>query len=264
MKTIQDPEIAAKKQSIVDVLCVDEKGVQYIVEMQVAHNDSFAKRAQYYAAKAYIDQMNNGDKYEKLKEVIFLAITDFVMFPQKEAYKSDHVILDKDSYAQDLKDFSFTFLELPKFNKTIDELKTIVEKWMYFFKNATRTDLEDLEKITGSDIVIRKAYDVVNQIGWSEEEINTYEREKKSQLDGQAILATARRQGLTEGLTKGLAKGVEQVAKKMLAEGVDIQTIMKFTGLSKEELELLHRYTPNQNSQLIQMTIKICKVFFDK
>ena len=36
LKTIQDPEIAAGKTSIVDILCKDEKGNSYIVEMQVA------------------------------------------------------------------------------------------------------------------------------------------------------------------------------------------------------------------------------------
>src|ERR1700730_8050078 len=111
LKTVQDPDIASKKQSIVDVLCVDEKGVQYIVEMQVARSEGFEKRAQYYAAKAYSNQMNNGSAYDTLKQIIFLAITDFVLFPKKPDYKSDHVILDKDSYTHDLKDFSFTFLE---------------------------------------------------------------------------------------------------------------------------------------------------------
>lgn len=58
------------------------------------------------------------------------------MFPTKKHWKSDHVILDRDSYEHDLKDFSFTFLELPKFHKSIDELSNIPEKWMYFFKHA--------------------------------------------------------------------------------------------------------------------------------
>src|SRR5579864_7778476 len=35
LRTIQDPDIAAKKQSIVDVLCQDAEGVKYIIEMQV-------------------------------------------------------------------------------------------------------------------------------------------------------------------------------------------------------------------------------------
>ena len=228
LKPIQDPEIASKKQSIVDVLCVDEKGTQYIVEMQVARNEGFAKRAQYYAAKAYTNQMNNGDAYQNLKHIIFLAITNFVMFPEKESYKSDHVILDKLSYVRDLKDFSFTFLELPKFNKTIDELTTMEEKWTYFFKHASETSPEELEKITGSDIVIRQAYDVLDQFHWSQEELRTYEREKKSQLDGQAMLLSAK--------LEGKAEGIKVVAKNMLAQGIDISTIMAVTGLSKSDI----------------------------
>ena len=127
LKNDQDPEIDAAKQSAVDVLCTDELGKHYIVEMQVAKGKGFEKRAQYYAAKAYGSQLMEREKYIQLKEIIFIAITDFVMFPDKTEYKSNHVILDKATYSHDLKDFSFTFLELPKFNKTIDELHTITE-----------------------------------------------------------------------------------------------------------------------------------------
>ncbi|GFT61890.1 putative transposase [Nephila pilipes] len=56
LSTIQASDIVAKKQSIVDVLCRDENGLQVIVEMQVAKTKGFEKRAQYYAAKAYSRQ----------------------------------------------------------------------------------------------------------------------------------------------------------------------------------------------------------------
>ncbi len=52
LKTSQDPEIASSKQSIVDILCIDDDGRQHIVEMQMANTKGFIKRAQYYAAKA--------------------------------------------------------------------------------------------------------------------------------------------------------------------------------------------------------------------
>ena len=111
---------------------------------------------------------------------------------------------------------------------------------MYFFKHAPHTDLEELEKIIGSDIVIREAYDVLNQLSWTEAEINTYEREKKSQLDGQAMLAYAtrvgREEGEAKGLAKGLAEGKAEVAKKMIANGMSIQTIALYTGLSIEQI----------------------------
>ncbi|MBX9890005.1 MAG: Rpn family recombination-promoting nuclease/putative transposase [Amoebophilaceae bacterium] len=119
LPNVQYPEIASKKESIVDIICTDHLGRKHIVEMQVAKNKGFQKRAQYYAAKAYSGQINKGEAYSTLKEVIFLAIANFVMFPDKTSYKSDHIILDKETYAQDLKDFSFTFLALPKFKKLI-------------------------------------------------------------------------------------------------------------------------------------------------
>ncbi len=167
-KTNQDPEIASHKTSVVDVFCTDSKGTNYIVEMQVATEKGFEKRAQYYASKTYSSQLFVKGRYYDLKEVIFLAISDKVLFPNKKKYKSDHVLMDKDTYECDLKDFSFTFLELAKFNKTIDELITIQEKWTYFFKHAEETSTEDLEKIIGKDLVLEKAYTALSRFSWSQ------------------------------------------------------------------------------------------------
>ncbi|MGI2257502.1 Rpn family recombination-promoting nuclease/putative transposase [Candidatus Cardinium hertigii] len=98
LSTIQDPDIAYKKESVVDVLCTDQYGKQIIVEMQVSPQQGFEKRAQYYASKAYSRQLNSGQelgaRYQDLKAVIFIAITDYVIFPDKKDYLSNHVILD--------------------------------------------------------------------------------------------------------------------------------------------------------------------------
>lgn len=190
LSTIQDPEIASKKQSIVDVLCRDENGVQVIVEMQVAKTQGFEKCAQYYAAKAYSRQADKGDQYNNLKEIIFIAIADCILFPDKEEYKSDHIVLDRNSYEHDLTDFYFTFIELPKFSKTKeDQLENIVEKWVYYFKHADETSEKELEKIIGSDLIIKKAYEKLNRFNWSEKEFIAYEQEIKRIRDEQAVLA---------------------------------------------------------------------------
>ena len=78
--TIQDPDTVDQKESLLDVLCEDQLGRQYIVEMQIARTDHFLKRAQYYASKAYSRQLQRGHPYSDLKEVIFLAIVDFPLF----------------------------------------------------------------------------------------------------------------------------------------------------------------------------------------
>ncbi|WP_253299799.1 Rpn family recombination-promoting nuclease/putative transposase [Wolbachia endosymbiont of Chironomus riparius] len=241
LSTIQDPDIASKKQSIVDVLCRDSTGVQYICEMQVAKTKGFEKRAQYYAAKAYSRQADKGDQYHNLKEIIFIAIADCILFPDKEEYKSDHIILDRNSYEHDLKDFYFIFIELPKFSKTKeDELKNIVEKWIYYFKYADETSEKDLKRIIGSDVIIKKAYEELNRFNWSEKEFIAYEQEIKRILDEQAILEQklddAKAKGIQIGREEGRKVREIEVAKAMLANKVDINSIAKFTGLSIDEI----------------------------
>ncbi|XGA08704.1 MAG: Rpn family recombination-promoting nuclease/putative transposase [Wolbachia endosymbiont of Xenopsylla cheopis] len=238
LSTIMDPDIAAKKQSIVDVLCRDTNGVQIIVEMQVAKTKGFEKRAQYYASKAYSRQADKGDSYYNLKEVIFIAIADCTLFPHKPGYKSDHVILDRDSYEHDLRDLYFTFIELPKFPKTKeDQLESIVEKWCYFFKYADETNEDQLDKIVGADFIIKKAYEELNRFNWSEKEFIAYEQEVKRIRDEQAVLEYK----LDLATEKGKIEGKIEVAKTMLADNVNVGTIVKFTGLSLDEIKKLQK-----------------------
>ncbi|WP_264687248.1 Rpn family recombination-promoting nuclease/putative transposase [Wolbachia endosymbiont (group B) of Rhopobota naevana] len=248
LSTIQDPDIASKKQSIVDVLCRDSTEVQWIIEMQFAKTKGFEKRAQYYAAKAYSRQADKGDQYQDLKEIIFIAIADCILFPDKSEYKSKHTIRDEDTNEYDLKDFYFIFIELPKFSKTKeDQLSSIVEKWIYFFKYADETSEEELEKIIGSDLIIKKAYEELNRFNWSEKEFIAYEQEIKRILDEQAVLAQklddATQKGRQEGILIGHEKGRKEreveVAKNLLKGGVSIDVIVQTTGLTDDEIKNL-------------------------
>src|SRR5579871_1537908 len=187
LKPNQDPDIAIRKTSIVDILCEDEDKNQYIVEMQVAKEKGFIKRAQYYASKTYSSQLNINEQYHDLREVVFLAITDFIMFPTKKKGKSDHVILDRETHENDLDGFSFTFLELPKFKQNIDQLKTMTEKWAYFFNHAQEMTTEEL-MASGllENHAIERAYDELNKFSWNEDELRRYEASKKIDMDNEA------------------------------------------------------------------------------
>ncbi len=243
LKTSQDPEIAYQKQSIIDVLCNDETGRQFIIEMQVARTLGFEKRAQYYASKAYSRQLVSGDDYTELKEIIFIAITDFVMFTDKVSGHSTHVILDQDTYAHHLKDFSFTFLELPKYNKTIDELDNLIEKWAYFFKHAEETSEADLARIVGSDQVIYRAYEALNRFSWTEIELNTYEQEEKRERDAQSILMNAKVESKAEGKAEGKAETSYEIARKLVLRGTQIKEAAEIAELTPEQIYQLRKET---------------------
>ncbi len=204
--------------------------------MSLHHSTAITVCAQYYAAKAYSRQADKGDQYHDLKEIIFIAIADCILFPDKYEYKSKHTIRDEDTNEHDLKDFYFVFIELPKFSKTKeDQLSNIVEKWVYFFKYADETGEEELERIIGSDVIIKKAYEELNRFNWSEKEFIAYEQEVKRIRDEQAVLA----QKLDDAKKEGKIEGKIEVAKAMLTNNVDISTIVKCTGLSVDEVQEL-------------------------
>ncbi|MGL4540198.1 MAG: Rpn family recombination-promoting nuclease/putative transposase [Candidatus Rhabdochlamydia sp.] len=235
LPTILNPNIASQKLSIIDVLCKDENGAKYIIEMQVTHSKGFEKRAQHYAAKVYSEQAKVGAKYQNLKEIIFIAISDCIIFPKKSHYKSDHIILDKTTYEHDLKDFYFTFIELPKFNKNKEELSSIEEKWCYFFKHAHETAEADLLKIIGNDTIIHRAYTALNHFYWTENELRDYEDMNRVIMDNMAVME------------QKIDDVKMEIAKRLLQNGVGMDVIAQSSDLSKEQIEDLQKYTLDEN-----------------
>lgn len=110
--------------------------------MQVLNVEGFEKRILYNAAKAYSIQLDSGEDYTLLNPVIALTITDFEMFPNLDQVISRFVLKEKD-YLIDylIYDIELVFVELPKFNKELEELETLTDKWIYFLKSARRLDV---------------------------------------------------------------------------------------------------------------------------
>ena len=151
LKTVQDPEIAPLRVSIVDVMCEDEAGNRFVIEMQVSHEKAFDKRALYYAARAYCSQRVDGATFQDLNDVYFLAITDFAPFPNKTTWFSRIGLKDLDTNEHDIEAIQLFFMQLPLFNKNLKELKTTQEKWAYFFKHADETKEEAAIPANASD-----------------------------------------------------------------------------------------------------------------
>ena len=76
--------------------------------------------------------------------------------------------------------------------------------------------------------------------------IDTAKREGKEEglAEGREKgLAEGMEKGLAEGMEKGLAEGMEkrslEIARKMLANGMDAATVMEITGLPESQLQQL-------------------------
>ena len=74
------------------------------------------------------------------------------------------------------------------------------------------------------------------------QEQREYEASKMAYRDIKNSIDTAKREGKEEGLAEGMERGMTQrsleIARKMLANGMDTATVMEITGLSAEQLKL--------------------------
>ncbi|BAP00281.1 Rpn family recombination-promoting nuclease/putative transposase [Wolbachia endosymbiont of Cimex lectularius] len=248
LSTIMDPEIASDKQSIVDVLCKDSIGNRFIIEMQLARDKGFEKRAQLYAAKAYSRQLDKSGNYIDLQKVFFIAISNCNLLPQEVDYISIHNIRDIKTNGNYLKDFQFVFIELPKFQKNkVEQLESTVERWCFFFKYAEDTTDEDLRDIAEKAPIIKLAYDELDKFRWNEKDLIAYEERLMDLRKEEAILAyrldLAEEKGIQIGQERGRAEGEQHakiaVAKNLLKAGVSVDLIAESTGLPKAEIAQL-------------------------
>ena len=222
----QIPKIPELKETILDINATNKKGDTFIVEMQKKDLGNFTKRSLYYTSKAYVSQLPKGNDYTKLKKVYFIGILNFNIFDNSN-YISRHLIINQETNTQDLDDFEFSFIELPKFSKELKELDTILDKWIYFLKHAP--DLTIIPKEYDSIKEFKDAFSIATQTTWDKKELEVYEYVSLKEIDELNALKTAERKGEKN-------KAIE-IAKKSLKQGLDIETIKAITGLSQKEIE---------------------------
>ena len=108
---------------------------------------------------------------------------------------------------------------------------------------AEETTEEDLKEIAEKAPIIKLAYDELDKFRWNEKDLVAYEERIMNLRKEEAILEyrldLAEEKGIQKGIEKGKIEGKIEVAKAMLANNVDVNTIVKFTGLSISEIEEL-------------------------
>ena len=229
------------KKSFVDLRCTDEKGNQYIVEMQVSKQPYFLKRATYYAAFGVVDQINRLKDYDLLKPVIFIAIVDFELFEDKKLSKAltHHLITEVETQKQTMPDLEFHYIELKKFNKTLEELETETDKWIYLIKKADELNAIPRE-FEGSE-TFKNAFEILNESSWSHDERLLYTKLLDLRWQERIKLKTEREEGKLEGKLEGIQENKLKVAKSLLLANVDLKIIAEATGLDPEVIKKLKK-----------------------
>jgi len=232
----QAPRIKGIKDSYLDVKATIVGNKTVIIEMQVLNVLGFEKRVLYNAAKAFSIQLNVGDDYTLLNPVIALTITDFEMFPESPKVISRYKLKEQDDLTDYSDDIELVFVELPKFDRSLEQLETTTDKWLYFLKCANQLEAvpSSLELIPA----INHAFNVAKQSKLSRKELEVLENREIFIHDSRNAILKARQEGRDEGEAIGAKQKAINIARQLL-NVLDVDTISQMTGLSIEEIQTL-------------------------
>ncbi|OQY36572.1 MAG: hypothetical protein B6229_09720 [Spirochaetaceae bacterium 4572_7] len=219
------------RNAIFDLYCENQDGEKFLVEVQKAKQTYFKDRSVFYSTFPIQEQAEKGDWDFKLKSVYTIGILDFV-FPEDkdnpEIFHHEVKLVDRSTNKIFYDKLTYIYLEMPKFNKTEDELETLYDKWLYVFKNLNK--LTDKPKKL-QEKVFSKLFEEARVAALDEEEYADYEESLKVYRDLKNVLDTSFEEG-------ALSKAIN-MAITMKKDEIPTETIMKYTELSREEIERL-------------------------
>jgi len=247
------------RRAIFDVFCTDTKNNNFIVELQRSKQRYFKDRALYYTTFPIQEQSQRGDWDYELKKVFFVGILDFVMDEESDDYLSKVQLINTKSKEVFYDKLTYYYLEMPKFQKQEKELSTHLEYWLYYLNNLVDT-IEIPQKLQ-DDKVITDAFKVAEFLALDKDAKWSYQMDLKRRLDYKAVMDYAKEEakkegkeegkregkeeGKREGIAEGIEKGIEQrsieIAKKLLSQDIELETIALSTGLSTDEIKSLSK-----------------------
>ena len=198
----QLPDTPAQRRMVYDLLCVDQLQRTVLVEVQRAGQTWFKDRTLFYASQLLRRQGQAGTGWNyRLQPVYVIALLNEVLTKttiRRVTLKDEanQVFYDK---------FGLVFIEVPYFVKTVDQLETHLDRWLYFLKHAG--ELETMPTVFKDD-VIERAFTMAELYAMSEADRQRYQEELKHYRDALNMLDTARERGIAEGIEKGIEKGI--------------------------------------------------------
>ena len=230
------------RRSVFDIYCENEQGDKIIIEMQKADQQWFKDRSVYYSSFPIRQQGEKGQWRFGLKAVYTIGILDFVFDEDKDDQEYYHHVvklMDVEKKTVFYDKLTYIYLEMPKFQKTEDELVTMTDKWLYALKHLP--DLLERPKAL-QDRIFKKFFDVAEIAALSKEEYAKYWESEKVYYDNDGAIRTAEAKGLAKGRAEGEAKRAKERlanAKALLDNGVPLEVIVKSLHLTDDEAATL-------------------------
>ncbi|MFY7788583.1 MAG: Rpn family recombination-promoting nuclease/putative transposase [Thermoflexibacteraceae bacterium] len=243
------------RKAIFDLYCQNDKGEKFIIELQKAKQNYFKDRSLYYSTFAIQEQATQGEWDFQLQGVYTIALMDFTFDDQpshQHIFRHDVQLMEVNRKEVFYDKLVFVYLEMPKFTKSLNELTTQYEKWLFLLKNLP---LLDTIPEQFKEKAFRRLFEIASIANYNETEKRAYQTSLKYYRDLKNTMDTKFEEGLLEGVEIGKKEGVEigkkegielgeknaklQIARNLKAAGATALLIQQATGLSLKEIESL-------------------------
>ncbi len=232
------PENPLRKNSIVDVRCKDNKGRYFIVEMQMIWSPEFKQRVLFNASKAYVRQMDSGEKYDLLQPVYSLNLVNDVFESDLKDYYHYYRMVHVEHSEKVINGLQLVFVELPKFSPHTYSEKKMEVLWLRYLTEIDEKTTEVPEELLENP-EIKKAVTVLEESAFTPEQLLGYEKFWDIISVEKTLISSAERKGKAEGRVEGERQKALEIARNMKSANISIESIMQFTKLSREEIEKL-------------------------
>ena len=239
------------KQNRVDLLAENDKGELFLIEVQNNSEYAYFQRMLFGTSKLVTEYINRGKGYGFIRKIYSVNIVYFnlgngtdVVYHGKTEFRGIHngellnlSPFQKQKFNVDsVSDLypEYYILKVNDFNKWS---KVPLEQWIYFLNtgnipaDATAPGLSE-------------AREKLQLVRMSKAELNAYYHHLDNVVILRDNIVTARGEGRLEGRLEGRAEGINigteqtktDIARQMKSDGMSVSTIMKYTGLTEEEI----------------------------
>ncbi len=229
------------RKAVFDVYCENEQGEKFLVEMQKGEQEFFKDRSLFYSTFAIREQARRGNWDYELKAVYTIGILNFT-FDDTNNVNFHHEVKLVDLQTQQVfyDKLTFIYLEMPKFNKTEQELETMFDKWMFVLRNLSNL----LERPAAlQERIFKRLFEAAEIAKFDRHELYEYEESLKNFRDMYSVITTAEKKGRAEGLMEGIMQGANQkaveIARNLKSAGLRDNEISRLTGLDEDAIARL-------------------------
>ncbi len=230
------PETFLEKFTSVDVRCRDNRGRQFLVEMQMNWTTAFKQRVLFNASRAYVTQSEKGIAFRSLKPVYALNLINTIYLPQSPDYYHHYAVVHLKDSNEQLHGLEFVFIELEKFKPQNIAEKKLQILWLRFMTEINE-NTEEIDPELLQQPEIQKALTYVREASLTKDEKLLYEKNWDRISSEKTLLSAAIEEGWVKGREEGKMQAKTELARNARKMGMSDEDIIKITKLSKEDLK---------------------------